>query len=115
MKFAFDKTEITEEDMISIFPRRIEKNLRFEIWQYPYFDNQLLYNDEDFVIIEFNDKQDIIHVISMHESHLQNQFHLERISNLIHDISANFDFKLYCLNNFADEHLANLFDEIMKS
>ncbi|AVM42922.1 hypothetical protein [Fastidiosipila sanguinis] len=114
MRFEYNNEEISEEDLIAIFPRRIQKVKNFEVWQYPYIVSSFLYKTEDYVILEFNEKQDIIHVISTNKDHLNNRFHLDRISNLIHDISLNFDFKLYYIDNDDDDQLWNLWDNIIK-
>ena len=115
MRFEYDNQEISEEDLIAIFPRRIQKIKNFEVWQYPYIDSNFLYQNEDYVILEFNEKQDIIHVISTNKDHLNNRFHLDRITNLIHDVSHNFDFKFYYIDNYENDELWDLWNSIIRN
>lgn len=115
MRFEYNNEEISEEDLIAIFPRRIQRLKNFELWQYPYIDSRFLYETEDYVILEFNERQDIIHVISANKDHLNNRFHLDRITNLIHDISHNFDFKFYYIDNYENDELWDLWNTIVRN
>lgn len=112
MRFKYNNEKISSEDLIAIFPRRVEKIKNFEIWQYPYIDSDYLYDTEDYVVLEFNETQDIIHIISTDKAHLSNRFHLDRITSLLHDISLNFDFKLYYIDNYEDDQLGELWNAI---
>ncbi|MCR0155784.1 hypothetical protein MKC74_06690 [[Clostridium] innocuum] len=88
MKFS-DGTDMQNEDIIACYPRRIEKSKDYEVWQFPYVKNSILYED-CLAVIRFRYKTSYIFVISEKKEYLQDKDFLNRIISLVHDISNKF-------------------------
>ena len=66
MKYT-DGTILENHDLVILYPRRILKKENYEIWQYPYFDNEVLYDDFDLQLIVF--KEDIVRSFHVSEKY----------------------------------------------
>ena len=94
MKYS-DETMLTNEDLVACYPRRIEKNKSYEIWQFPYVNNDVLYDEDDIVGIIFGDRINKIFLISKFKYRLEDENFINRIISLVHDVSDEFDLKKY--------------------
>ncbi|MDO5047455.1 MAG: hypothetical protein Q4D88_02780 [Anaerococcus sp.] len=90
MKYS-DETILTNEDLVACYPRRIEKNSSYEIWQFPYVYNEVLYGEDDIVGISFGDRINKIYLISKFKNRLEDLDFINRVISLIHDISDEFE------------------------
>ena len=90
MKY-YDGSVIKEEDIVAIFPRRIEIGENYEIWQHPYFKNGVLAEDFDFQLIYFIDRKNVeSYHITQDKERLTDANHLSRFQLLFHDVCENF-------------------------
>lgn len=88
-----DKTKLTNEDLVACYPRRIEKNKNYEIWQFPYVNNEVLYDEDDMVGISFGERVNKIFLISKFKYRLEDLDFINRVISLVHDISDKFEIE----------------------
>ncbi len=100
MNYANHST-LTNEDLVACYPRRIEKAESYELWQFPYVKNNILYNEDDIIGIIFSKDKNIINIISEYSYHLEDNDYINRIISLVHDISNEFIVNKYFANNGA--------------
>ena len=114
MKY-YDGSDIEEVDIISIFPRRIEIGANYEIWQHPYFKNNVLAENFDLQLIYFKDKNN---VESYHFTQDKERFsdvnHLSRMQLLFHDVCENFqEYNILVEDIWSSEAFSNI-EKIIK-
>ena len=73
-----DGDMITNEDLVACYPRRIKKIKSYEVWQFPYVNNEVLYDEDD---------------ISMFKDRLEDLDFINRVISLVHDISDEFEIE----------------------
>ncbi|MDO5036821.1 MAG: hypothetical protein Q4E37_00800 [Tissierellia bacterium] len=98
MKYL-DGTLLTNEDLLASYPRRIEKNENYEIWQFPYVKNEVLYDEEDLVGIHFGDRRTKIFLISKFKNRLEDLDFIDRVIALVHDISDEVELEKQVLKS----------------
>lgn len=88
---------------IFIFPRRCKLEKNYELWQY----NEVYKEKEYCTNVIFEKKLNeeyIIHIITENPDIKNSQTHIEKIENLVHDISKKRTFKFYIVDNiWSDE------------
>lgn len=90
MKY-YDGSDIEEVDILSVFPRRIEIGANYEIWQHPYFKNNVLAENFDLQLIYFIDEKNVdSYHITQDKERFSDVNHLSRIQLLFHDVCENF-------------------------
>lgn len=88
-----DGDMITNEDLVACYPRRIKKIKSYEVWQFPYVNNEVLYNEDDIVGISFGNGINKIYIISMFKDRLEDLDFINRVISLVHDISDEFEIE----------------------
>lgn len=102
------------EDLTGLFPRRIEVGANFELWLYPHINLSNGENDfDDLVLIIKNTEMNYkLYIFSENESNFDDQKHLEKIINLIHDVSENFECIFKKVEDIYSKEVDILIEEI---
>lgn len=104
--------KLKNDDLVACYPRRIQVGKYYEIWQFPYVRNNILHDGDDIVAITFLDNHQIT-VISEHSDRLNDQDYLNRIINLVHDISKNdYVVKTELVDDLDSEKTKNFLDRV---
>lgn len=90
MKY-WDNDELTNEDLIGIYPRRLMIKDNYEIWQYPYVIDDTLYDENDIVGVEFSKFVNRVFLFSSFKNRIDDMEYLNRISILVHDLGKGFE------------------------
>lgn len=99
-----DNVIMTNDDIMICYPRRIEKNQNYEVWQFGYIRDDVFYDNFDLAFIKFSQDKNMITVISEHKNRLEDTAYISRIQLLIHDISSEFDVKTVLVSDiFGNE------------
>lgn len=75
---------------MACYPRRIEMANSYELWQFPYVKDDILYDEDDIIGITFHEGFNRISIISEYPHHLEDTDYINRILSLVHDISNEF-------------------------
>ena len=94
-----DHSKLTNEDLVACYPRRIEMAKSYELWQFPYVKDDILYDEDDIIGITFNESLNRIAIISEYPHHLEDTDYINRIISLVHDISNKFSVDKHLVNN----------------
>lgn len=94
-----DKTRLTNEDLVACYPRRIGMGQDYELWQFPYVKNEILYDEDDIIAINFGKKTNRISIISEYPAHFDDLDYINRVISLVHDVSDSFQVNHYLINN----------------
>ena len=81
---------ITNEDLVACYPRRLKRIKAYEIWQFPYVKEDVLYDEEDLVGIRFGTDRNTVFLLSKFQNRLVDVNYINRIISLVHDISEEF-------------------------
>lgn len=113
MKYS-DGSEIMEEDLVASYPRRIVKDLNYEIWQHPYVKDRVLHDDFDLQLIYFNDDKSIdSYVASDNSDHLVDINHLAKIQLIFHDICETFNEHTLLVEDILTDEASIIFEKII--
>lgn len=101
MKQEYNNHIMDNETMMAIYPRRLAHTNTHEIWQFPYFKDDLLEDEPDFVVIIFGETSNAIHLFCLNESRASDTDYLQRVQLLVHDI-AEFTMTITTVSDPAD-------------
>lgn len=95
MQYAGDRTPLTNEDLIACYPRRLQIETGYELWQFPYVRDDVLYDEDDLIIVRFHEGTSRVSVLSKYPHHLEDRDYLGRVLLLVHDASQEFFLDKY--------------------
>lgn len=90
-----DNDQLTNEDLVAIYPRRLYKKGTIEIWQFPYVKDEILYDEDSLVGIEFSTIAEL-YLVTPFKNRYEDKEYLNRIISLVHDL--DMDFEVYSIN-----------------
>lgn len=107
-----DRSKLTNEDLVACYPRRIEMAKSYELWQFPYVKDDILYDEDDIIGITFDEGFNHIYIISEYPHHLEDADYINRIISLVHDISNEFSVDKYLVNNSSISSIEEILQKI---
>lgn len=113
MKYI-DDSELNNEDLVACYPRRIEMQKNYELWQFPYVKEEVLHDENDIVGINFFENRIRISIISECQNHLEDSDYINRIISLVHDISTEFIVEKHLVSNLDSSSTEKILESIRK-
>lgn len=110
MKFK-DLSEMKDQDLIACYPRRIEKGDSYELWKFPYVEDDVLFND-NLVFVEFRENMALLILISEFDSQVFDSFYMDRISVLVEGIYAEYHTEAMVIDDLDSEITLDLLEDL---
>lgn len=114
MKFE-NGTILTSEDMLALYPRRILKEQKYEIWQHPYIREDILEDGYDLQLVVFNDDGSVnSYHVSDKEHRLKDLTHLGKLQLIYHDVTLEFNEHQHLIDDIYSDEADDYFERILK-